>query len=165
MNLVKCTGTLTIMGILISFNVTLLTTVYRNIEMIDWHWQSINHSSYLIYFWYNFFDSANETNVYKIKLRRLYWPLFIVVLQAVNELPSQHWTERAKIVWWYCTPLKIRLPDKFQRASFPCTLGKHCLGNFLVQCCLRRIWTKYFNIPMQCCPSMVDTTLYGLFSP
>ena len=103
---------------------------------------SINHSSYLIYFWYNFFDSANETNAYKIKLRRLYWPLFIVVLQAVNELPSQHWTERAKIVWWYCTPLKIRLPDKFQRASFPCALGKHCLSNFLVQCCLRRIWTK-----------------------
>ena len=41
MNLVKCTGTLTINGILISFNVTLLSTVYRNIEMTDWHWQLI----------------------------------------------------------------------------------------------------------------------------
>ena len=30
----------------------------------------INQSSYLIYFCYNFFDSANETNLYEIKSRR-----------------------------------------------------------------------------------------------
>ena len=32
---------------------------------------SINQSSYLIYFCYNFFDRDKETNIYEIKSRRL----------------------------------------------------------------------------------------------
>ena len=32
---------------------------------------SVNQSSYLIYFYYNFFDRAKETNTYKLKSRRL----------------------------------------------------------------------------------------------
>ena len=64
-------------------------------------------------------------------------PLFIVVPLAVYEPPSQHWTKRVKIVPWYCTWLKNRLPDTFETASFPakvylCTLAQWCTNNFIV---------------------------------
>ena len=95
-------------------------------------------------------------------------PLFIVVPKAVSELPSQHWTKRAKIFRWYCARLKNRLPEIFETAGFPakvylCALGQHCVTNFLVQCCLRRIWTtltRQYSYAMlfqhgQHCSSMV----------
>ena len=71
-------------------------------------------------------------------------------------LPSQHWTERAKIVRWYSAQLKSRLPGKCQTAGFPakvflCALGQHRASNFLVQCCLRRIWkplTRQYSCTM-----------------
>ena len=47
-------------------------------------------------------------------------PLFIIVLQAVNELPSQHWTKGAKIARWCCTQLKNRLPDIWNFNRFFC---------------------------------------------
>ena len=63
---------------LIHFDITLLSTVYRN----DWltlifncfstiQSGSINQWSCLIYFCDNFFDTAKETNIYEIKLRKL----------------------------------------------------------------------------------------------
>ena len=45
---------------------------------------------------------------------------FIIVLQAVNELPSQHWTKGAKIARWCCTQLKNRLPDIWNFNRFFC---------------------------------------------
>ena len=44
------------------------------------------------------------------------------------------------------TKLKSRLRDILQTVVFPakvylCALGQHCASNFLMQCCLRRIWT------------------------
>ena len=44
------------------------------------------------------------------------------------------------------------------------TLGQHCTSNFLVQCFLSDVFGQHSvdNIPMQCCPSIVDTTLYRL---
>ena len=72
-------------------------------------------------------------------------PLFIVVPQAINELSMQHCIKRAKIVRWYCTRLKNRLPDIFETAGFPAkvclrALVQQCTSNFLVECCLRHIW-------------------------
>ena len=47
-----------------------------------------------------------------------------------------------------------------------CTLGQHCPSNFLVQCCrCCRCFGQHWldNIPLQCGPSTVDTTIYKLF--
>ena len=81
------------MGILISFNITLLSTVYRN-HLIDNDIHlflrhlikkllvSINQSSNLLYFYYNFFGRAKEANIYEIKLRRLSSQIFKIFFSS-----------------------------------------------------------------------------------
>ena len=93
------------------------------------------------------------------------WPLFIVVPQAVNELPRQHWTKRAENVRWYCTRLKNRhvWNSRFSCEVYLCALtnkaqliflynvvsgvfGQHWLDNILMQCCPR--YNLSYNIPV-----------------
>ena len=67
--------------------------------------------------------------------------LLILVPKVVNKLPSQHWTKRPKIVQWHSTPLKT---DYQRYLKQPVFLRKYVCAfepTFLVQCCLRRIWT------------------------
>ena len=53
-------------------------------------------------------------------------------------------------------PGQKQLPDIFETAGFPakvylCALAQHCTSNFLVQCCLRRIWatlTRQYSYAM-----------------
>ena len=82
-----------------------------------------------------------------------------------NELPSQHWTKRAKI-WWCCARLKnswqtyLKQPvflrkyicalwPNIAQVTFLCIVVSDVFG-----------WHWLDNILMQCCPSMVDTTLH-----
>ena len=58
------------------------------------------------------------------------------------------------------------IADFFPVQSCSWAMGQHCTSNFLVQCCLRRIWTtltRQYSYAMLSCPSMVDTTLSRLF--
>ena len=94
-------------------------------------------------------------------------PLFIVVPQAVNELPSQHWTKRAKIVRWYCARVKKTSYETYLKQRV--FLRKHISANWaniaqvsslndVVSDLFGQHWI--FNVPMQCCPSLIDSTLY-----
>ena len=60
------------------------------------------------------------------------------------------------------------IKKKLQHKCFLVNIAKFLRTpyKFLVQCCLRRIWTTLsirFSLPMQCFPSLVETTLYSLF--
>ena len=51
-------------------------------------------------------------------LGMFHWIFFLVVPQALNELPSQHWTKRAKIVRWYCSRLKKQVTRHIWNSRF-----------------------------------------------
>ena len=90
------------------------------------------------------FYRKNKRSVFLLRCSSQCRALFIVVPRAVNELPSQNWTKRGKIVWWCRTRLKTG-HETFEIADFPekvylCALDQDCTSNFLVQCCLNRIW-------------------------
>ena len=74
------------------------------------------------------------------------WSLFIIVPQVINELLSQHWTKKSKIVQGCCTWLKIMLPEiwNYSSTGFPV---KTCLC-FLAQYWLY-IYTEQFS--WECC--------------
>ena len=56
------------------------------------------------------------------------WPFFIIVPQAVNELPSQHWTKRARIVRWYCARVKKTSHKTYLKQ--PVSLRKHICAHW-----------------------------------
>ena len=46
-----------------------------------------------------------------------------------------------------------------------CALGQHCTSNFSINFSISNCTSQHWlgNIPMQCCPSMVNATLHRLF--